>query len=150
MSDDIIFFLDESGSTGTNFLDSQQPYFVQGGIALKRTNEKQAIDCFLKWENTYRQHNQAEIKGSGLFKRVDGIRIFEDLMTNINKYILSPTYSFLDKKYGLCFTSVEAFLDSGYNQSTQTEFFYGDNRIDWAEIFYKNYRVQYCRKLRYC
>ena len=61
-------YFDESGNTGTELLDPQQPYFTTGSTDIPEDEAAAII------RRCFRQHKGAELKSKDIFKRHQGRR----------------------------------------------------------------------------
>jgi len=106
------FFLDESGNTGTNWLDTDQPYFVYGGWLVLDEELTNAEGIVLN----YSAITQAkELKSSNLIeKRLDTvITLFNELTSKARAL---PIVSIADKRFMISVKIVETFFDPSYNR----------------------------------
>jgi len=104
-------FLDESGNTGANWVDPQQPFFVYGGwlfkddqcqIAIAKINE---LFSFSKAQELKSKHI-LERKRKYFFEMTDFL--LEDLGA-------IPMFVIADKKYMVSAKIIETFFDPAYN-----------------------------------
>jgi hypothetical protein len=110
---DAIFYIDESGNTGTDWLNNQQPYFVYGGWLLK-SHYKNDMEKYLKYIISNQQGS--ELKSKNLIKRKDGIKIFSEIFNKaLEKFNAIPFFSITEKKFMVAAKIVETFFDSEYN-----------------------------------
>ncbi len=88
-------FIDESGFTGNNLLDAEQPYFVMSSVSISDAEaqglvDKVMADCRIQGD---------ELKGANLLKTVKGMNAVKYILYNIQgKYALSAIH----KSYALC------------------------------------------------
>lgn len=107
------FYLDESGNTGSNWLDPNQPYFVYAGWLIKQSNLESAcqrvavIDALSPGD---------ELKSSELLEehRTD---FFQLLTALIKDEQALPIFVVYDKRYMMATKIVETFFDSEHNPS---------------------------------
>jgi len=138
MFNDITIFLDESGASGINYIDTVQPFFIQAGVVVQTNKVKQLEKAYLDWENKHKKNNQKEIK-SDIFNNNNGFEVFSELYQEIKNFIISPTYAFVDKKYAIAFTIIESLLDFDYNSEVTEDLYYdGDKKVEWANQIYEN------------
>jgi MinD-like ATPase involved in chromosome partitioning or flagellar assembly len=138
MFNDVTMFLDESGASGINYVDEVQPFYIQAGVIVQTDKIKKLEKAYLAWENKYKKKNQIEIK-SDIFNRDNGFVIFNELYQEIKKFIISPTYAFVDKKYAIAFTLIESLLDFDYNAEVTEEIYYdSEKKVKWANQIYEN------------
>ncbi len=111
---DAIFYCDESGNTGTNWIDADQPFFVYGGWLIPAQSEK-AILAGL--DEIFGTQSGNEIKAKRFFKRTKAYEEFKmlfDLMLHNNAF---PIFIILDKAYIVAPKIIETFFDPAYNQT---------------------------------
>lgn len=119
----LIAFMDESGNTGANFFDRQQPIYVCGGFLTKEKNIGVANDIILDWESLIRKENQPELKGGKLVKSPKGRKQIVGLVRSLGKAGLFPAHVVFDKVFGICSKIIDAFVDPYYNKSVPKNFF---------------------------
>lgn len=104
----IEMYFDESGNTGANFMDINQPYFVYGGWMVKKhmvsTINKEIDIVFLS-------SNAKEIKSKKGLKYDKCKELFHK-MYEIGAV---PVFGVVDKKYMIAAKIVETFFDHIYN-----------------------------------
>lgn len=87
-------FCDESGYSGSNFLDKSQLYFAYSGIAL---NEDEIKDIFSLIDRNYMRQG-GEIKARKLLKSVKGKKVVLEIFRNYSK---NARVVFDDKRFAL-------------------------------------------------
>ena len=109
-------YLDESGNTGTNFTDHDQPIFIYGGWLLQCKNianaENYINNCFIR-------SKAKELKYKNIIRRYK-----KDLYSFINGAIENEMYPFfiaMDKTHILLAHIVEMFFDYAYNPNVNIE-----------------------------
>ncbi|MDG5854385.1 DUF3800 domain-containing protein [Clostridium beijerinckii] len=107
------FYIDESGNTGTDWINGEQPYFVYGGWLVC---DAQA-DKLKQYLNNFLSTTQAkELKSKNLFKQKKGMLIFNNIFKEMcYKYRAFPIFCFADKKFMIAAKIVETFFDGAYN-----------------------------------
>lgn len=101
-------YLDESGNTGTNFMDVNQPYFVYGGWLLEKD---EANDICGRIEEIFSYSKAQEIKSKKGLK-YDKCKELFHMMYEFNAI---PIFGVADKKYMIAAKIVETFFDHIYN-----------------------------------
>jgi hypothetical protein len=115
---DAIFYIDESGNTGTDWLNNEQPYFVYGGWLLMNKNKIQA-EKYLN--NILSKQQGLELKSKNILKKKDGIKLFLEIFnTMINEYNAIPFFGITEKKFMVAAKIVETFFDCEYNPTINT------------------------------
>lgn len=102
-------YFDESGNTGTNYLDERQPYFVYGGWLIDNEKSKQICEGI---KSIFSYSKAKEIKAKNL-KNYDSIKIFFNNM--IYNFGAIPVFGVADKKYMVGAKIIETFFDHMYN-----------------------------------
>lgn len=128
-------YFDESGNTGTNWLDEKQPYFVYGGWLIENCKLDSAIKCF---HTAFSSSQATEIKSKNILKRQRYIfyNWFND-MTNQARAI--PVFIIADKHFMIAAKIVETFFDSEYNPNINPDFNWQvDLKKMLAEVINKN------------
>lgn len=108
------FYCDESGNTGTDWMNSSQPYFVYGGWLIKENKENRIRPELYKLLSGFQE---IDIKSKNVFKRSVGLKIFNninDLMLNHEAF---PIFVISDKRFMVAAKIVETFFDPEYNDS---------------------------------
>jgi hypothetical protein len=128
------FFCDESGQTGSNYLDVTQPFYILGGW-LKPDN---IDDEKLKKElDIIRRGN--EIKSSKLVKNPKGRDTLLKLINLATSYNLIPVYCIVEKRFAISARMVDELLDPEYNKLVPYSITYDEwdiSKYDLAIMFY--------------
>lgn len=107
------FFIDESGNTGTDWLNSEQPFFIYGGWLIQDKyieSVNNYIDNLLKNEQAH------ELKSSNILKRKNGMNICTEIIqTLIDNFYALPIFLAIDKEFMVAAKIVETFFDYTYN-----------------------------------
>lgn len=109
-------FLDESGNTGANYLDPNQPFFICGGWVVPDSLISTARKVIRKWEKDI-SRNKHELKGSNLAKRRDGRLAIIELCERLGRMSAMPVYCLMEKRFGICAKYTDAFFDPEYNKA---------------------------------
>jgi hypothetical protein len=88
----ISIFLDESGNSGSNYLDVQQPFFVYGGWFVRNEDVDAVRTTVENWEQAIESKAQ-EIKGHKLAKGSSGRKKIIELLRLLGKSGAIPIYS---------------------------------------------------------
>lgn len=102
------FFCDESGNTGGDYLNPEQPYFVTAGFAVG-TEHIQSCRRFVSSVRAAR--GVAELKGSALVSSATGRAFAVDLITGLYQRGAAAVYVITEKRYALGAWFVNLFLD---------------------------------------
>jgi hypothetical protein len=128
--------MDESGNTGSNYLDFDQPIFVFAGIGVKNEKIKTVEQEALKIKAKYRL--KTELHAKSLFKR-NKESIIEDF---INMLIQQSTLFFLsvtEKKFAIATFVDSEFFDPVYNDKTDNTWTHPSPEMNKrSNFFYDN------------
>lgn len=117
-------YCDESGYTGNDLLEKNQPYFVYSGVCL---DDKTTTEIISYIHNNYNIQNN-EIKGKQLVNSEKGRRVIENIFEN---YANCARVVYADKKYTLACKiieyAIEPFLESN-------GWFYGSRLNEYLAI----------------
>ncbi|WP_324655734.1 DUF3800 domain-containing protein [Bacillus cereus] len=107
------FYIDESGNTGTDWLNDKQPFFTYGGWLV--LNEKlDLVETFLN--GFIAKEQAAELKSKNVFKRTGGLKLFESIYNQLlNEFSAVPFFIVADKKFMVAAKIVETFFDCVHN-----------------------------------
>ena len=125
------FYIDECGNTGSNFMDSAQPFYIYGGWLLK---DEQYVNCQKELKDKFLGKQAKELKAKKFFYYDKDGRKYSDIFwTLINKYEAVPIFQIVEKKYMLGAKIVETFFDPEYNHNLNKRCtFPGDWKKDLA------------------
>lgn len=106
-------FCDESGNTGSNFLDPDQPVYVLAGWGVKFD------DLLLASAEVDSCHNRCGIRGElhtkKLLKTQKGCKASADLIGNLFALPCLPIFTIVEKRYAVAAKIVDTYLDYIYN-----------------------------------
>jgi len=107
------FFIDESGNTGTDWLNNDQPFFTYGGWLIPN-QKREMVETFLY---DYISMEQAsELKSKYVFRRTGGLELFSNIYNRlIYEFSAVPFFKVVDKKFMVAAKMVETFFDCEYN-----------------------------------
>lgn len=108
------FFCYESGNTGVNWGDRDQPVFVHGGWLIPHANQD-ALLAELPLFRRRHQLNATELKWQQLARRANGSAIFRDIFEVMLANASVPIFLAMDKDYIAAAKAVETFFDPAYN-----------------------------------
>lgn len=101
-------YFDESGNTGANFMDANQPYFVYGGWLLEKSKEDSICE---KMDEIFSYSKAQELKAINRL-RYDKCK---ELFHMMYEFGAVPVFGVADKKYMVAAKIVETFFDHIYN-----------------------------------
>ena len=104
-------YFDESGNTGSNWLDNQQPFFVYGGWIVKEKYHDVAINIL---EQCFSESKADELKSGYIWKRKRP-QLVNFLNRMMDEAFAIPCFGLADKRYMIAAKIVETFFDCEYN-----------------------------------
>lgn len=131
-------FVDESGNTGSNFFDKEQPIYTLVSIATRAT-DLEIKNYINSYEKKFSNNDFREIKSKDYFKDNDGKKILLKLIDNLNQIKISISICVAEKKYLACIVFVEYIYDWAYNPGV-SEMPQSDNHRRAVNIIYDNIR----------
>lgn len=102
-------YFDESGNTGTNYLDNKQPYFVYGGWLIKYENSKEICK---RIQQIFCESKARELKAKNKLNYGKIKELFDMMMFDFGAM---PVFGVADKKYMVAAKIIETFFDHMYN-----------------------------------
>ncbi|MDY7903526.1 MULTISPECIES: DUF3800 domain-containing protein [Bacillus] len=114
-------FCDESGNSGGNYLDLNQPFFVIAGWIVPNTILKNT--AFLD-ECASSLGVPGELKSNKLLNRKKARQEFINLFERLGESGCVPVFVFAEKKYCIAAKVIETLLDPAYNDKVDTQFTY--------------------------
>ena len=109
-------YLDESGNTGTNMFDENQPFYVYAGWLIKN-GEENSIVKYIK--ESFKKVKAQELKSVKILNKYRP-ELYEFIQYAIYNGMY-PFYYVFDKKYYLCCKTVETFFDYAHNSNVPME-----------------------------
>lgn len=107
------YYIDESGNTGTDWFNNDQPYFVYGGWIIPNDNINEVED-FMK--SLLSKTQAPELKSKNFYSKKYAMSDFNSIYFKmINDFNALPVVGITNKKYMIAATIVETFFDSMYN-----------------------------------
>lgn len=129
------FYCDESGNTGVNWGDTDQPVFVHGGWMIPSLHQDALLAALPGLRERHRL-NAPELKWQQLAKRGNGSAVFREIFETMLAAGAVPFFHVMDKDYILAAKAVETFFDPEYNDFLPVEFTSAyDIKKDLAEHF---------------
>ena len=112
------FFVDESGNTGTDWLNKDQPFFVYGGWLIPNENIDN-VNIYLS--EFIKKEQSGELKSNKILKRNDGIKLFDEIFNSLlYDFSALPIFAVVDKEFMVAAKIVETFFDYAYNPNVNT------------------------------
>jgi hypothetical protein len=129
-------FCDETGSTGSRFLDPGQPHYAEGGWFVSNSSRDRVAKAILAAENGLAPM-ATELKGADLARRPRGQAFLRQVCEAVGGAGGLPFVIIVEKRYAACSKIVETFLDPDYNPRTAfSETWDPEQRQTDAELFY--------------
>lgn len=129
-------FCDESGNTGANYIDPQQPLYVVAGWWVHQENE-QEVSGLYKEKVLDRIGNMTEIKGASLIRSDEGQEAILSFIKAIGQVHCVPLFAVAEKRYCVAGKIVETLLDPVYNPSSSFSFWNDvEKKQDTADKIY--------------
>lgn len=104
-------FFDESGNTGTNWLDNSQPFFVYGGWLIDKNKEEFAKKRFT---DIFSFSNATELKSKYILEKKKNV-FWEFMQSFIYEINAIPVFGIAEKKYMIAAKITETIFDCAYN-----------------------------------
>lgn len=104
-------FFDESGNTGTNWLNNSQPFYVYGGWIIDESVIEFAEEQF---KLIFSFSNATEIKSKTILEK-NKQKFYEFMNCFIHRVKAIPVFGIADKKYMIAAKITETFFDHEYN-----------------------------------
>jgi hypothetical protein len=131
------YYFDESGNSGSRFLDYQQPTYIEGGWAVEKNNIQELSNLIIEIENSY-PYNIEELKGKNLVKHRRGQELILKMIHEIGQHGGIPILHICEKKYMVCGKIVETFFDPLYNSKiSYADQWNLEKRQKIAQFFYE-------------
>lgn len=129
-------YCDESGNTGANYLDLDQPVYVLSGWLIERNASYRAKEKIIGLREEYFPQMK-ELKGSKLLKTSKGRSFCASFLKEMGQLGCVPFFIVAEKRYCLAAKIVEAFFDNLYNDRISSQLSWNnDVKKIMAEIIY--------------
>src|SRR4030042_4894036 len=105
-----IFYCDESGNSGPNYIDQNKPFYT---LAAWSVPYKRIVDASVAVEEHRKKYSpQAdELKAANLMRSANGKRGIMSLLRTLGHLGCVPIYEVLEKRYCVAAKIIETFLD---------------------------------------
>ncbi|MCU4797362.1 DUF3800 domain-containing protein [Bacillus cereus] len=115
-------FCDESGNSGSNYLDKEQPFYIIAGWIVPDKNLKETSIISECAENL---GIEGELHGTKLIKRKKAQQEFIFLIKKLGHEIeCIPTFVLVEKRYCIAAKIIETLLDPSYNDEVDNRYTY--------------------------
>lgn len=111
-----VLYLDESGNTGTNVFDEDQPFYVYAGWLIKKEDESNIVNYV---KESFKTVKSKELKSTIVLKKYRP-QLYEFLKKSM-KNKMFPFYYVFEKKHYVCCKVVETFFDYAHNSNVPME-----------------------------
>lgn len=111
-------FCDESGNTGANFLDPDQPVYVLAGWGVKFDDLLSAAAVVESCRSKY--GIAGELRAKKLLRTQKGCKVAADLIGNLIALRCVPIFTIVEKRYAVAAKIVDTYLDYVYNPAAPT------------------------------
>lgn len=112
-------YLDESGNTGLNLLDPDQPTYALAGWMVRADQADAARAAVAR---VAAESGSADLKGSRMMRSATGRRRAERVIGDLRRLGCQPVYSLYEKRYSVAAKIVDTFLDSAQNDHLHARF----------------------------
>lgn len=130
-------YCDETGSTGSRFLDADQPTFIEGGWFVGNHYRDAARAAIIQLEKEFGSHT-TELKGGTLVKSSRGQALIRAVCETMGQMHGIPYVYAVEKRYAVCAAVVDTFFDSAYNPMIpMSDLWDPEKRQAEAQFFYE-------------
>lgn len=114
------FYCDESGNSGGDFWNKDQPIYVLAGWLVKKESRFK-VDAIVRecWKEYYPQSK--ELKSKDILDTSKGMMFLETFLGQIGQHC-TPFFYLAEKRYLVAAKLVEAFLDPAHNENLYDTF----------------------------
>ena len=116
------FYCDESGNTGTDWGNVDQPIFIHGGWLVRDETSKSQIIAGIRQLRAKHRLGALELKSRQISRRRNSSEIFREFFTLGLKQGALPFFQVADKDYLVAAKAVETYFDPAYNHSLPMAF----------------------------
>jgi hypothetical protein len=120
MCREVIVYCDESGNTGPNYLDPEQPFYVLAGWSIPINRLADVAAAVEKARQTHCPGG--ELKSSRLLRRPSGVRAAIALLEQLGQLHCVPLYVAAEKRFCVAGKIVETFMDPMFNDRVENPF----------------------------
>jgi len=129
-------FCDETGNTGSRFLDPAQPFFAEGGWIISHQDRPGAMAAIEALEKQYGSHGR-ELKGKDLVRTKKGQALMREICHAVGQNGGVPCIHVVEKRFSVCCKIVDIFFDSLYNpRIPASDIWDPEKRKSDAQAFY--------------
>ncbi|WP_432799628.1 DUF3800 domain-containing protein [Poriferisphaera sp. WC338] len=121
MSTNATVFCDESGNSGPNYLDNNQPFYVLAGWLVKDADIEAVNNYIASFKNEHFPQRK-ELKASAILRNEHSKQICASFFNKLNELKCLPIYLVAEKRYCVAGKIVETFIDPTYNDIVNDAF----------------------------
>lgn len=110
----VVWYFDESGHTGSNYLEKSQPIFVEAGVLVTDSKQQQIANLVGELEGAF--PDSKEVKGSRLLTTSKGLGALRVFIEGLFSNGIMPIFHVWEKRYNVALRMVDVFLDPEFNE----------------------------------
>lgn len=129
-------FLDESGTTGSDFFDGATPHLVTAAAVLSAAAIAEVDGQLQTLRKTNRVQSRGELKYVSLRRSTSGLGLVRDIGRILVARGAVINYAIVEKAFNVCAMMVETYLDPEHNPKAPAEN-QGELRAEFANIFHE-------------
>ncbi|GIP37916.1 hypothetical protein J31TS4_11960 [Paenibacillus sp. J31TS4] len=114
------FYCDESGNSGGDFWNKDQPVYVLAGWLIKKEERFKVDGIVNKYKEKYYPYNK-ELKAKDIIETDKGAIFLVEIFTHVGQYA-TPFFYLAEKRYLVAAKLVEAFFDPAHNEQLSDDF----------------------------
>ena len=108
-------YIDESGNTGNNLVDSAQKYFTLAAVSIPQTKEAAILSYIQEKFDSVNEIGETEIKAARWIRSDKKALILKSILDYLKGMQCDFSLVILEKRFMVCALIVDNFLDGAYN-----------------------------------
>lgn len=112
-----LFFCDESGNSGSNALDKNQPYYILAGWLIHKNKVKQNIEIIKKYSG-----KKKELKSTNMLRKLKDQMQAKNMIKELLDTGSLPVISILEYRFSIAMRIIEFLIDHEYNDKVSSAF----------------------------
>ncbi len=108
-------YIDESGNTGNNLVDSAQKYFTLAAVSIPQSKEAAILSYIQEKFNSVKEIEETEIKAARWIRSDKKALILKSILDYLKGMQCDFSLVILEKRFMVCALIVDNFLDGAYN-----------------------------------
>ena len=108
-------YIDESGNTGNNLVDSTQKYFALAAVSIPQTKEASILSYIQVKFDSVKEIGETEIKAARWIRASKKSLILKSILEYLKRMQCDFSLVILEKRFMVCALIVDNFLDGAYN-----------------------------------